>query len=234
MELPYHLKTIEPLPSALDIIRFLGELDAPADVDEICEGLDISERRFSKAIRRLVTKGYVAMDGDMIYRLTDQGRQAVEDLAEYDEAHPEQGLGRSSGGGSQGISRRLVVAMPRNFVAEQAAPVVVGLDGADDENQILQSDTDMVVRVSIVNGEPSRPQEQTIGLGNRPVKSVFTVTPGAYDRVRVRIQVFQLGPNPDDINVAGGLYVDADVTRAVGSAAELVAYGADINVQPVE
>jgi DNA-binding MarR family transcriptional regulator len=233
MELPYHLKTLEPLASALDIIRFLGELDAPADVDEICEGLDISERRFSKAIRRLVTKGYVAMDGDMIYRLTDQGHEAVEILAEYDEAHPEEGRGNSGDGEGSSISRRLVVAIPGRLVAEQVMPVVVGLDGADEESQVLQNNADMVVRLSVVNGEPSRPQEETVELGNQPVKKVFSVIPGAYDQVRIRVQVFQLGPNPDDINVAGGLYVDADVTRS-GKPDDLIAYGADINVQVVE
>jgi DNA-binding MarR family transcriptional regulator len=232
MELPYHLKTLEPLPSALDIIRFLGELEAPADVDEICEGLDISERRFSKAIRRLVTKGYVAMDGDMIYRLTDQGHEAVENLAAYDEANPDAARGQSSSEGSS-ITRRLLIALPRELTAEQVTTIVVGLDGADEENQVLQNSADMVVRLSVINGEPSRPQEEIVELGNQPVKKVFSIIPGAFDQVRVRVQVFQLGPNPDDINVAGGLYVDADVTRS-GDTGGFIAYGADINVQVVE
>lgn len=84
-ELPFHLKTIEPLPGALDILRYLGTLDSfTADADDICDSLDLSDRRFSKAIRRLVTKEYVVMDGDMVYRLTEQGQGAVEEIADFD------------------------------------------------------------------------------------------------------------------------------------------------------
>ncbi|HRL14494.1 MAG TPA: winged helix DNA-binding protein, partial [Aggregatilineales bacterium] len=74
MELPFHLQTLEPLPGALDIIRFLGALDEPhADVEAICETLDMSDRRFNKAIRRLVTKGYVQMVGDMRFVIDREG-----------------------------------------------------------------------------------------------------------------------------------------------------------------
>ncbi len=230
MELPYHLKTLEPLPSALDILRFLGERGTPADVDEICDGLDITERRFSKAIRRLVTKGYVQMDGDMIYRLSPQGREAVTELAEFDAANPGHGLHDSDSGGET-VVRQLVVALPRVVMPGYSIPVVVGMNGADN-GQPLSTPADMVLRLSVINGEPGKPQEKTFQVGNEPASQVFSIVPGAFDRIRVRVQVFQLGPNPDDINVAGGMYVDVDVAQHGSS--DLVAYGTELNIQVLE
>jgi DNA-binding MarR family transcriptional regulator len=232
MELPYHLQTLAPLSGALDILRYLGEIDAPhADADEICDALDLTDRTFGKAIRRLVTKGYVQMDGELIYRLTNQGREAVEILRDYDEEHPQTESRRTE---VSIVSRRLIVALPTPLVAGQPNTVAVGLDGAtDEETGVLYSPADMVVRVSVVNGEPSRPQEAILKLSNYPVKHAFSVTPGTQQQMRVRVQVFQLGPNPDDINVSGGLYVDADVAPRSANAAP-VAYGSDIQIQALD
>jgi hypothetical protein len=58
MELPYHLRTLEPLTGALDIMRALRqEPDMLAAVDTLLDQLELSERAFGKAIRRLVTQG---------------------------------------------------------------------------------------------------------------------------------------------------------------------------------
>lgn len=233
MELPYHLQTLAPLSGALDILRYLGDLDAPsADADEICDALSLTDRTFGKAIRRLVTKGYVQMDGELIYRLSNQGREAVEILREYDEDNPQtetRGRGEAST-----VTRRLIVAVPTTLVAGSPNTIAIGLDGAtDEETGVLYSPADMVVRVSVVNGEPTKPQEAILKLSNYPVKHAFSVTPGAYQQMRVRVQVFQLGPNPDDINVSGGLYVDAGVSRNETTAAP-VAYGSDIQIQVID
>jgi hypothetical protein len=86
------------------------------------------------------------------------------------------------------------------------------------------------VRLSVVNGEPAKPQETILKLSNYPVKHAFSITPGSYDQVRVRVQVFQMGPNPDDINVSGGLYVD---THVIGTTTPTtpIAYGSDVEIQ---
>jgi hypothetical protein len=156
----------------------------------------------------------------------------VEILAEYDEANPQ-----SDADGEAEVSlitRRLVVSVPATLIAGQPNTVAIGLDGAtDEESGVLYTPADMVVRVSVINGEPTKPQEAALKLSNYPVKQVFSVTPDLYQQMRIRVQVFQLGPNPDDINVSGGLYVDSSVARTPG-AVNPIAYGSDIQIQVIE
>ncbi|MBL8161818.1 MAG: hypothetical protein JNJ61_07510 [Anaerolineae bacterium] len=226
MDLPFHLKALPP--EALDVLRFFGTLDHPVShADEIMEGVDLSERLFGKVIRRLVTKGYVQMDGDQAYRLTDDGQSAVEELAEYDANAPAQPVSSSSRVIQQ-VKRHLVMVVPRKLAAGQPATIQIGFKSPS-SNELLSETADIVMRVSLINGEPTRPQEAALHLGNRAEHREFTVTPGQFQCLRIRVHVFQLGPNPDDINVAGGMYVDVDVQPSVDPAANsLAAYGADI------
>jgi len=225
MELPFHLKALPP--EALDVLRYFSGIDAPiAHADEITEGVGLSERTFGKVIRRLVTKGYLQMDGDQAYRLSEQGQTAIEELNAYDESAPEAKPKREVI--TQQIPRRLVLVTPSAFVADQTAQVHVGFHaGSDDES--LDELTDVVARVSLVNGEPTRPQEIAFQLSNDEDHRALTVTPGRFKGLRIRVNVFQLGPNPDDIAVAGGLYVDVDVLpQANASTNQWAAYGANI------
>ncbi|MDX1992096.1 MAG: winged helix DNA-binding protein [bacterium] len=224
-ELPFHLKTLEPLPGALDIIRYFGELDEPtADVDEICDALELSERGFSKAIRRLVTKGYVTMEGDMVYRLTEQGQQAAEELAEFDEATG----GVRPDTGPKYVSRRLVMALPETLVAQQPAEVVVGFNEAD-LGHLMAGNADLVLRLSVLNGKPDKPEDAPLVVSNMPVHRVFQVTPGSFTQMRLKVQVFQLNPDSDDVEVSGGMYVDVNVNGSA-SDAHTVAYGTDVRI----
>lgn len=228
MELPFHLKALPP--EALDVIRYFGVLEMPiAHADDIIDGVGLSERTFGKVIRRLVTKGYLQMDGDQAYRLSDYGKTAVEELIAFDE----------SGGGAakakrevviEHIPRRLLLVTPKPLVAGQAAQVQVAFQ-APTGNTLDGERLDMVVRLSLINGEPVRPQEAALDLGDEADSRTFQVTPGLFKCLRIRVQVFQLGPNPDDIEVAGGMYVDLDVLPAANSAAAgLAAYGANITL----
>jgi len=229
MDLPFHLKTLPP--EALDVIRFFGTLDVPvAEVDAIYSGVGLSERSFGKVIRRLVTKGYVQMDGAQTYRLTEQGQRAVEELEAYDETSPAEDEGSAKAAGVRNVKRHLVVALPRTLVAGKPAAVLVGFSDAA-PGQSLPEPSDMVLRLSVVNGEPSRPKETSLQLGDEHAHETFEVTAGRYTKARVRVQAFQLGPNPDDIAVAGGLYVDVDVVADATKADDrLTAYGADVMV----
>jgi predicted transcriptional regulator len=228
MELPFHLKTLPP--EALDVIRFFGTLEVPiADVDTIYSGVGLSERSFGKVIRRLVTKGYVQMDGAQTYRLTEQGQRAVEELETYDETAPSE-ESKQEAASARNVKRRLVVALPRTLVAGKPVRVHVGFNPAG-AGQSLDDPTDVVVRLSVVNGDPSRPKESSLQLENEPAYETFDVTPGHYTQARIRVQIFQLGPNPDDIAVAGGMYVDVDVAADAKKADDrLTAYGADVMV----
>jgi len=228
-ELPFHLKTLEPLPGALDIIRYLGTLDnATADADEICDTLDLSDRRFSKAIRRLVTKEYVVMDGDSVYRLNDQGRDAVDELAEYDEESGNAPVQQEETE-SNAISRRMVMALPDKLTVNQPSNVVVGFDEASPD-QTLNEETDMVMRFTIINGKPDTPEDAVLKLPNTAIHHTFQVVPDAYTQVRLKVEVYQLDNFSGDISVAGGMYVDVDVTGTPVNS--IVAFGTDINVSP--
>jgi predicted transcriptional regulator len=224
VELPFHLKTLPP--EALDVIRYFtvaGDTET-ADVDSICEGTGLSERGFSKAIKRLVTKGYAQMESGRVYRLTDQGVNAAQELAEYDANAPEES---DSGSDYETYSRRLLLAVPRSLVANQSTSVFVAFDETDEE---LSNAAEMVVRLSIVNGEPKAPQDEIFSLNDEAAHAVFDVKAGNHSKVRLRLNVFQLGPNPDDINPAGGMYIDLDVVKAASGNESLVAYATNVPV----
>jgi predicted transcriptional regulator len=223
-ELPFHLQTLPP--EALDIIRFFDNYaEESADPDEIARGTGLSERGFSKAIKRLVTKGYAEMLPNRSYQLTDMGLSAADELAEYDENAP-QDTGDSRAGG---IPRRLVVAAPSHVVANQPATVYVGFDQGS-----APSNADMVIRVSAVHGSVAGGGKAPMTVSTAPQHAAFTVTPEAgRKKLRLRVQAFQLGPNPDDINENGGFYVDVDIAPS-GGAGGYLAYASDVPVMSFE
>lgn len=228
MDLPYHLKTLPP--DALDVIRYFGVIDnATASVDDICDNVGLTERGFGKVIRRLVTKGYVVMDGNQIYRLTEQGKDAVEELVAYDEAAPVKS--KDNEDSAERIQRHMVLIVPRKFVADERTQVFLAFNA----DSAAEAPAELVTRLSVVHGEPAAPQEASFQLDSQARRESFWVTPGRYTRTRIRVQVYQLGPNPDDISVSGGMYVDVAVTAdADESDPQLVAYGADITVERQE
>jgi DNA-binding MarR family transcriptional regulator len=228
-ELPFHLRTLEPLTGALDIIRYIGQLDElAADADNICDALDLSDRSFSKAIRRLVTKGYVTMDGDQSYRLTEQGQTAVEELTEYDDATGG-GLGvapQSSAPEPETVGRRIVLAVPQPLLVGQENAVQLGVYPSDEGNG---ETSEVVARVSVLNGQPESPEDVMFSLTSDDASQSLNVTPDAYTHVRIRVEVFQLGDNPGDIYNAGGMYVDIPVASG-HTPSQLIGYGTDIQL----
>jgi hypothetical protein len=230
MELPYHLKALPP--EALDVLRYFGNIDMPiAHAEDITEGVGLTDRTFGKVIRRLVTKGYLQMDGDQAYRLSDQGQKAVEELTEYDASGPAIKPKREIV--SVQIPRRLVIVTPSVFIADQPAQIHVGFHDSDADDQ-LDEPADVVARLSVLNGEPSRPQEIAFQLTDDGDHKALTVTPGRFKGLRIRVNLFQLGPNPDDIAVAGGLYVDVDVLPQADARSEKwSAYGATITLNKI-
>ncbi len=221
-ELPFRLKTLEPLPGALDIIRYLGKLEEPvADIDTLCDELSLSDRGFSKAIRRLVTKGYVQMVGDQVYRLTDQGRTAAEELAAYDAHAPEETETED-----QYVQRKLIVAIPEKPVAKQLTNVFIGFEAADADAE-LDSDAQMVLRVSAIHGQIDG--DEMLDLGNEPAYNTFTLIPDAYTKLRLRVEAYQLNPNDDGIETCGGLYIDIDINNA-GDGGDYKAYSTSVKL----
>ena len=217
-DLPLHLKKLEVLPSALDIIRFLA--DGAADLDDICDGLDISERRFRKATRRLVTTGYVQMGTDGVYELTSKGNNAVRDLSGYDSQAPTEDETDES------PQRRLVLALPRTLIAGQAAPLHVGFP--TDASGNFEPPLDLVLRLTSTYANLSSSGDKLISLGQPAYTDQITITAQPYTQVRLKVQVFQLLPGGEDISVCGGFYVDVDVADQ-GESGPLVAYGLDMS-----
>lgn len=229
-QLSFELQTLEPLTGAFDIIRYFGTLGDPmANADDIQSALDLSDRSFDKAIRRLVTKDYLQMGGNRAYRLTEKGQNAVQELAAYDAESPAKGTGATVD--TESLARRLVVALPQTLITGRPAEVIVGFHPSSD-GQDLPHPADMVVRLSTVNGEPHTPEDAILELGNESVQHSFQVIAGSPNAMRVRVQVFQLGPNPDDISVSGGVYVDVGVAPS-GAPGKLAAFGGSINVTPL-
>lgn len=224
MELSADLKTIEPLKGAFDILRYFRRIASPtADADDIMDDLDLSERAFGKAMRRLVTKGYTVMDGDMIYRLTDKGHDASEEIEAYDAAGGKDA--NASARAKTQVARRLVVAVPSQIAAQQPAAVHVGFHPAD--GAAMSDSVELVVRTSVVNGQSGNPEDLLFSLQNDHAAQGFQVAAADSSPLRLRFEVYQLG-EMGDIEDAGGMYVDVPVVT--GSAGQMTAYGADVTL----
>lgn len=226
MELPFHLRALPP--EALDVLRFYGRWSRPvAYADEIISNVGLTERTFGKVVRRLVTKGYLQMDGDQAYRLSNNGRNALNDLLQHDVNAP---AGESTAAQSievQSITRRAVLIAPQPLISGTEAALQVGFEPAA-EGQSAALTLNVVVRVSVINGEPSRTQEAHLNLSDSHVSHSFTVIAGAQRPLRVRVQVFQLDDSGENITIAGGMYVDLDVAATAPAIEPLAAYGCDV------
>lgn len=223
--LPIHLQRLESLPSALDILRLMNQRpDARYSVDDICDGLNISERRYSKANRRLVTLGYVQMTNDGYYELTRKGRESGAELVAYDASAP-----IAPSRTQNKLRRRLVLALPQHLVAGQTATARLGIP-ADDALR-FSTPTDVVLRI---DGQHVQINDGDLMLkmANESLLQSLELTPEAYDKVRVRVQAYQLSPWGDDLSVAGGMYIDIPV-QGSGVPGDYVAYGVDLFFDPV-
>lgn len=224
-ELPLHLRKLEPLKGALDIIRFLNTRgEKTGSVDDIIDGVGISERSFGKAMRRLVTTGYAQMRSDFVYQLTERGVSAAQELADFDAAGP-----AADDIGPDKIARQLVIALPRTVVAGKATPMLIGLPA--DSEQRFEPPADMVLRVSAIYAEIGGIDSEISKLDNQIFRQEWTLTPEAYDQCRIKIQVFQLSAGGDDLNNCGGMYVDVNVTADAEGG--MVAYATDLQFDPV-
>lgn len=224
MDMPHHLRSLPP--EALNILRYFHTVSAPsAHADQIIEGAGLSDRGFGKAIRRLVTKNYLVMDGEQVYRLSDSGKRVVAELGNYDENTPEE-VEISTPDEARFVMRRVVLVTPRVFQAGQPTNVYVGFDDAEDD-EVVSAPFEVILRLSIVHGEPDESKESSLVLENRAAYQVFEVTVGKYTQMRVRVQVCQLQDGDIEPDACSGLYADLPV--GVGEVDNtLVAFGTDL------
>jgi predicted transcriptional regulator len=220
-DMPYSLQTLPP--EAVDILRYYAESGVEsAHSDAIVDGSGLSERGFGKGIRRLVTKNYVAMSTDQVYRLTDAGRRVIEELKATGSD-----LGRTTGQKeARFVRRHLVLVAPGTLTAEQPTELTLGFADAEDD-EYLNAPASLLLRLSLVNGEPHLPRAAAVTLTNRQMQQKFEVSAGRYTNARVRIEVCQYQNDGDDFDFCGGMYVDLPVSADAKDTA-LAAYGVDV------
>lgn len=222
-DLPMHLQQLEALPSALDILRYLAQqVDTAASPEDVCDALGISDRRFNKALRRLVTNNYMNMRADFLYELTRKGKSSAQELAEYDAAGP-----RNTGLRAGQVSRDVVIAIPRQLVSGQTTEVLFGIEPHLGDG--FRNTTDVVLRFDAVNASINT-RDKMVQLGASAYRSSFSVTPGKYDQVRFKVQVFQLSEDGEDLSDCGGMYVDVHVIEGATNEA-LIAYSTSVTLR---
>jgi hypothetical protein len=203
MELPPELTRI-PMNS-LDVLRYMGQHNVEAaDADMLAEGTGMSERGIGKAIRGLVTKGYLNMDSNYVYYLTDKGQQAILDLAEYDAEQA------ASGGEEQPekvVEASVIAVVSGSLKTGQPNQIQVGVNGSAH----VREETQLVIRLNVVGGSAT-PPEVTLLLtpGQAPAPANITLQPGG-DSMRVRIEGVQL-IGMADVHPAGGMFFDLNVS----------------------
>jgi len=200
--LPVYLQQLEPLTGALDIIRYLNR-SGVSDGITVADDLGLSERSFDKAKRRLVTNGYIAARSDGILELTQKGINSARELASYDASGPTNTRGPAK------VERKVLVALPRTLAPNTATPLYLGVDA--DSSGRMQNETDLVFRLSTLNAKLNVKEDQIVRVGGGAARHALEMTAEDYDQVRLRVEVFQLSEDGEDIQSCGGLYMDVDV-----------------------
>jgi len=216
-ELPLDLRKLQTVPGALDIIRYLYQLsDGVADADTMMDDLDMSERRFNKANRRLITNKYTQMRADYTYELTPKGLEGARTLIAFEaENAPEQTE-------QNGIKRQVMLAVPRNLVVGETSPLIIGFPSDAEFSQT----TDIVLRLESVYADVGDLDEM-LRLDVDSLRVETTIVPQRYNQARLKLRVFQLTNGGNELNECGGMYVDVVVLDA-GDTGEMIAYSADL------
>lgn len=228
MELHDYLRKLPP--EALEALRFLAAQEGGvATANDIGLALNLTARGLGKLIRSLVTKSYITMDSSQVYRLTLSGQEAARALEAYDAvaSHQTDRAGQDAASDHDVALRRLVLAAPRALAAGQPAQIYLGFN----RDLSFLSPVDLVTRLSVINGQPERPQEAQFHLADAPDHRTFVITPNAVPRVRLRVEVFQVGPDIGDFAVCGGMYVDLDVRASAEADPTLAAYGVNLFIK---
>ena len=84
------------------------------------------------------------------------------------------------------------------------------------------------MRLSVLHGEPARATDWSLTLDADTAHRTYEVTAGQFDRARLRVNVFQLLDDGNEVEQAGGLYVDVDVAAEGEAPAPLAAFAVDV------
>ncbi|GIK62710.1 MAG: hypothetical protein BroJett018_05040 [Chloroflexota bacterium] len=207
MTLPFELTTMPE--QALDILRYMGRIQVDnIHADALMNGLGMSERSFSKGIKRLVTKSYMAMDEARYYRVTQKGYQAIEDINAYDATAP-----ADAGKHYAVLAYDLCAVVPLPRAINQSARWLLGLEPDPMEMETISEPTPILLRVSANGGEVS-PAELTLTLTPETPSQFAELNLTAYQTpMRLRVEVFQL-MEMNEPYVSGGMYFDVEVSAS--------------------
>ena len=186
MSLPDELQKLPMRARA--VIQFLATHDGPASVEVIRAATGLGERGAGKAIRQLVTGGYIEMPDKGVYILTGRGYQAADDLGPVADAAPETGEEIAEGVAEEVAAESAVEAVPiedraAEHAAEEVAPppvarqprrltavlaqelvigtparVMVGLDAPAGDPASLAETARLVLRLSAAGCEIEPPE----------------------------------------------------------------------------
>lgn len=196
--------------NALDVLRFIGQSGLEqAEADVLAEGSGMSSRAIGKAIRGLVTQGYLNMDESYVYHLTDKGRKSIKELIDYDAANP-QNTGEAQ---NAVIQQPLVLVVTNPFSSQQTSNIQVGFE----RPLAIKDASQVVLRFSSTTGTIS-PSEVSIDLEphQMPHTETYYTPDGASKAVRIRVEAMQI-VNMMDVHPAGGLFFDVAIDHKPGN-----------------
>jgi hypothetical protein len=125
------------------------------------------------------------------------------------------------------------MGVPRTLARAQPTNLIIGFEDASDDN-LLNAPVNLLIRVNLINGEPSAGREFTMLLSHRHAMQTVEITAGApgstAGMARIRVEVKQLSDFTGEYEDCGGMFVDIPIS-ASASDASLVAYGTDIEIQ---
>lgn len=198
-------------PPALDVLRFLGTVNDGAASETIMGGTGISERTFGKAIRRLVTRYYVAMPTQGYYTLTESGIAAANTLRDLD-GEPPAPEDAAPAQTSQAVRhpRRVSVFLPKELIERTTSRLLLGFDRPGG-GPVLRQPARVIVRMRAPDCDIA-PVERPIEVPRKgtagPVD--FRIRPHTTGTLRVRIEAFQLIAD-GTLSPVGGMVFDLPV-----------------------
>lgn len=219
MSLPFEITTLPP--QAIDILRYMGRLSLEqADAETIMGGTGLTDRSFSKGIKRLVTKNYMSMDSARVYHLTQKGSNAISDIAAFD---AESGGPVSIGQEDDTLEYDLcVVVPPGTYYVNEPSTLMLGLEPTDTP---LSGEVHLIVRLDCTGGDVShREFTASISPDLPVVVAEFDVIPdGTTGAFRLRVEAFQ-SVRMDALEEAGGMYFDIPLGEVLSRPQAMHAY----------
>lgn len=207
-ELPPELTRVPP--GSLDVLRYFGNRGIEgADSDQIATGTGMSARAIGKAIRGLVTKGYLNMDDAYVYHLNDRGIKAVEDVLAYDASSATSATKPET---PSTVEQFLVAVLPNPLGHNQTSTLQISLDRIPQIADTYQ----LILRLSTTSGSIN-PAEVSLDLYPNqaaPIGETYFTPADPVEMVRIRVEATQVGMM--DAYVVGGMYIDIPMNQHSG------------------